>query len=68
MTFKEILHKFRSESFTEKEKGTRFEQLMRLWLMTDPRYKDLFTAGLDVEGFSREERFGRPGYRNRSRG
>ncbi len=44
MTFKEILHKFRSESFTEKEKGTRFEQLMRLWLMTDPRYKDLFTA------------------------
>jgi predicted helicase len=43
MTFQEILRKFRTESFTEKEKGTKFEELMRLWLMTDPRYKDLFT-------------------------
>lgn len=38
MNFKEILHKFRTESFTEKEKGTKFERLMRSWLLTDPRY------------------------------
>ena len=41
MNFKEILHKFRTESFTEKEKGTKFERLMRSWLMTDPRYNEL---------------------------
>lgn len=41
MNFKEILHKFRAESFTEKDKGTRFERLMRSWLLTDPRYNEL---------------------------
>lgn len=41
MNFKEILHKFRTESFTEKEKGTKFERLMRSWLLTDPRYNEL---------------------------
>ena len=41
MTFKEILKKFRTESFTEREKGTKFERLMQLWLKTDPRYNDL---------------------------
>ena len=41
MTFKEILNKFRSDSFTEREKGTKFERLMQLWLKTDPRYNDL---------------------------
>lgn len=41
MTFKEILHKFQTESFTEKEKGTKFEKLMKLWLKTDPCYNEL---------------------------
>lgn len=41
MNFKEILHKFRTESFTEKEKGTKFERLMRSWLLTAPRYNEL---------------------------
>ena len=41
MNFKDILHKFRTESFTEKEKGTKFERLMRSWLLTDPRYNEL---------------------------
>ena len=41
MTFKEVLNKFREYSFTEKEKGTRFERLMRSWLLTDPRYSQL---------------------------
>lgn len=41
MTFNEILHKFRSESFTQKDKGTKFERLMQLWLLSDPRYSNL---------------------------
>lgn len=41
MTFRDILQKFRTESFTEKEKGTKFERLMKLWLKTDPRYNEL---------------------------
>mgnify|MGYP003290423207 CR=1 FL=1 len=40
MTFKEVLNKFRITSFNEKEKGTRFEKLMKQWLMTDPRFND----------------------------
>ncbi len=41
MTFTEILFKFRTQSFTEKEKGTKFERLMQRWLQTDPRYNNL---------------------------
>lgn len=41
MTFKEVLKKYREISFNEKEKGTKFERLMRLWLLTDPRYERL---------------------------
>ena len=41
MTFKEVLNKYRAISFTEKEKGTKFERLMRSWLLTDPRYERL---------------------------
>lgn len=41
MTFKDILTKFRNESFTEKEKGTKFEKLMKSWLLSDPRYNQL---------------------------
>ena len=41
MTFKEVLNKYRAISFTEKEKGIKFERLMRSWLLTDPRYERL---------------------------
>lgn len=41
MTFIEILHKFRAESFSQKDKGTQFERLMRSWLLSDPRYSNL---------------------------
>ena len=46
MNFKEILHKFRTESFTEREKGAKFERLMRSWLLTDPRYNELESVWL----------------------
>lgn len=41
MTFNEVLNKFRAESFTQKDKGTQFERLMRSWLLSDPRYSNL---------------------------
>lgn len=41
MSFKDILNKFRLTSFTEKEKGTRFERLMKRWLLSDPRFNTL---------------------------
>ncbi len=41
MNFRDILNKFRTESFTEKEKGTKFERLIKRWFETDPRYSSL---------------------------
>lgn len=57
MDFKEILHKFRTESFTEKEKGTKFERLMRSWLLSDPRYNELEKVWL-WEDFPSRKDFG----------
>ena len=37
----EILTEIRQKSLTEKEKGTDFERLMKLWFLTDPRYVNL---------------------------
>lgn len=41
MKFQDILHKFRTESFTQRDKGAKFERLMRSWLLSDPRYSNL---------------------------
>lgn len=41
VTFHEVLSEIRASSLSEKEKGTRFERLMKLWFMTDPRYNSL---------------------------
>jgi predicted helicase len=40
--FQDILTRFRRESTTEKDKGTRFERLMQLWLRTEPYYASRF--------------------------
>lgn len=39
-TIDNILARFRANALTEREKGTKFEHLMRSWLRTDPRYSD----------------------------
>ncbi|PZP46870.1 MAG: hypothetical protein DI598_11640 [Pseudopedobacter saltans] len=36
--FKEILEKYRKISFSQKDKGERFERLMKAYLLTDPKY------------------------------
>ena len=38
MTFDRILEKYRKLSFSERDKGDRFERLMQAYLQTDPKY------------------------------
>lgn len=38
MSFNTVLAKYRSISFSERDKGARFERLMQAYLLTDPRY------------------------------
>ena len=38
MTFQKVLDKYRKISFSERDKGDRFERLMQVYLMTDPKY------------------------------
>ena len=38
MSFNTILTKYRKISFSEKDKGERFERLMKAYLLTDPKY------------------------------
>lgn len=40
--FHSILNKFRHYSFSEHDKGTRFERLMQSYLQTDPIYAQKF--------------------------
>lgn len=42
-TFQSILNQFRKESFSQKDKGERFERLMQFYLLTEPYYANLFT-------------------------
>ena len=42
MTFNRILEKYRRMSFSERDKGNRFERLMQAYLLTDPKYAELF--------------------------
>ena len=40
MNFKAVLAKYRKYAFSEKDKGERFERLMKGYLLTDSKYKD----------------------------
>lgn len=42
MSFKKIIEKYRKFSFSEKDKGERFERLMQAYLQTDPNYASRF--------------------------
>jgi predicted helicase len=42
MSFNTILEKYRKISFSEKDKGERFERLMQAYLQTDPQYANQF--------------------------
>ena len=38
MAFQKVLDKYRKISFSERDKGDRFERLMQVYLLTDPKY------------------------------
>lgn len=42
MSFQKILDKYRKISFSERDKGERFERLMQAYLLTDPKYASKF--------------------------
>ena len=42
MSFKDLLAKYRTISFSERDKGERFERLMQAFLKTAPMYAGLF--------------------------
>jgi predicted helicase len=44
MSFKNILEKYRKISFSERDKGDRFERLMQAYLLTDPKYAYQFKS------------------------
>ena len=43
MTFQQVLDKYRKISYSEKDKGYRFERLMQAYLQTDPLYASRFS-------------------------
>ena len=57
MTIHDILQEIRLKALTEKQKGTDFERLMKLWFLTDPRYNNLEKVWL-WEEFSARKDFG----------
>lgn len=59
MTFTDVLRSIREQSLTEKEKGTQFEQLMKRWLKTDPRYSALTDVWLWEEFPAKQDLGGR---------
>ena len=40
MEFRELLSRYRSESLSEAEKGSKFERLMRVYLLALPKFQD----------------------------
>jgi len=43
MSFNSVLEKYRKFSFSERDKGTKFEILMKHYLQTDPMYNEQFS-------------------------
>lgn len=58
MTFQDILAKYRSISFSERNKGDRFERLMQAFLQTVPWYTGLFQHVWLWQEFPYRESFG----------
>ena len=57
-TFTRILDKYRAESVTEREKGNKFEMLMKRYLQTDPIYANSLTNVWLWNEFFAKDQFG----------
>lgn len=56
--FTQILNKFRKESFSEREKGYKFEKLIKAWFKTDSRYSNKLSEVWLWEEFPAKKDFG----------
>jgi len=51
--FQKILDKYRKISFSQRDKGDRFERLMQAYLLTDPYYTNhLKTSGFKMNSMA----------------
>ncbi|MCL2570019.1 MAG: DEAD/DEAH box helicase family protein [Firmicutes bacterium] len=57
--FDRILTKYRADAFSERDKGSRFERLMKAYLQTDPKYKGQLKNVWLWEEFFAKEQFGK---------
>jgi predicted helicase len=56
MTFDDLLKKYRDYSSSERDKGIQFEHLMRVYLLTDPKYSSILkNVWLWNDFFARKE-------------
>ena len=61
MTFEEIINKYRKNSVSERNKGDKFERLMRSYLLTKPIYKNLLSDVWLWSEFPYKDQFGTGG-------
>ena len=60
-SFDQIIQKYRGESYSERNKGDRFEKLMKAYLLTKPVYKNLLSDVWLWAEFPYKEQFGTGG-------
>ncbi len=53
-SFRELLARYRAESKSEREKGTYFERLTKLWLENAPTQGGLYSRVMTFGDFARE--------------
>ena len=58
LTFEEIINKYRENSTSERNKGDRFERLMKAYLLTKPVYKNLLSDVWLWSEFPYKDQFG----------
>ena len=58
LSFDEIIEKYRENSTSERNKGDRFERLMKAYLLTKPVYKNLLTDVWLWSEFPYKDQFG----------
>ena len=61
LTFEEIINKYRENSTSERNKGDKFERLMKAYLLTKPVYKNLLSDVWLWSEFPYKEQFGTGG-------
>ena len=61
LTFEEIINKYRENSTSERNKGDRFERLMKAYLLTKPVYKNLLSDVWLWSEFPYKDQFGTGG-------